>query len=115
MPYVCRARLHLMDEAEHTERAWWVIAKLLDSAAECAVHSMLEAGEDYTTLGLNVYFTRRIKLNTDPVRCQGTLLSMSRQVATAERRPLNDQGRLFAHATTTCLVPNVLRVPLQSQ
>ncbi len=81
-----------------------VIATLLDSAVGCAVHSMLEAGVGYTTLELKVNFTRPIKLNTGPVQCEGTLLSMSRQVATAEGRLLDEQGKLYAHATTTCLV-----------
>jgi acyl-coenzyme A thioesterase PaaI-like protein len=38
------------------------------------------------------------------VRTEGKTLSFGRRAATAEARITDTQGRLLAHATTTCLV-----------
>jgi uncharacterized protein (TIGR00369 family) len=84
-------------------------AAMLDSAMGCAVHSMLPAGKAYTTLEL------KLKLNlvralTDAVplvRAEGRLIHGGRQVATAEGRLVGPDGKLYAHASTTCLVFNL--------
>ncbi len=41
---------------------------------------------------------------TGIVRTEGRTLSFGRRAATAEARIADSQGRLLAHATTTCLV-----------
>lgn len=79
-------------------------ATLLDSCMACAVHSMLEAGWSYTTLELKVNFVRALTAATGAVRAEGKLVHLGRRVATAEGRLTDAQGRLLAHATTTCLV-----------
>jgi len=38
------------------------------------------------------------------VRAEGKVLHAGRQVATAEGRLVGPDGRLYAHATTTCLI-----------
>lgn len=81
-----------------------VYAAVLDSAVGCAVHSMLPAGVGYTTLELKVNYVRPLRLGAGEVRCEGTVLSLGRQVATAEGRVLGADGTLYAHATTTCLI-----------
>jgi uncharacterized protein (TIGR00369 family) len=81
-----------------------VFATLLDSAMGCAVHSLLPLGVGYTTLELKVNFIRPLSVQTGLVSCVGTVLSQTRQVATAEGRLVDASGKLYAHATTTCLL-----------
>ncbi len=81
-----------------------VLSTLLDSAMACAVQSMLPAGVIYTTLELKVNFVRAVRAGAGVMRCEGTLLSIGRRIATAEGRLLDPSGRLCAHATTTCMI-----------
>ena len=81
-----------------------VLATLLDSAVACAIQSRLPAGTVYTTLELKVNFTRAVRASTGLLRCEGTVLHLGKQVATAEGRIVDPEGRLCAHATTTCLI-----------
>ncbi|MHB8666334.1 MAG: PaaI family thioesterase [Burkholderiales bacterium] len=79
-------------------------ATLLDSALGCAVHSMLPAGRSYTTAEIGVNVVRAATSDTGPLRAIGSVLHCGRQLATAEGRIVGPGGRLYAHATTTCLV-----------
>jgi uncharacterized protein (TIGR00369 family) len=79
-------------------------AILLDSAMGLAVHSMLPAGIGYTTLEFKISFIKGMSENSGPVRSEGRILNVGRRAATAEARITDSQGRLLAHATTTCLV-----------
>lgn len=79
-------------------------ATLLDSAVGCAVQSMLGPGQGYTTAELSVNLVRGARLDGGPLRAIGTVLHCGRQLATAEGKIVDAHGRLYAHATTTCLV-----------
>jgi uncharacterized protein (TIGR00369 family) len=79
-------------------------ATLLDSAVGCAVHTMMPAGRAYTTAELSVNLVRGASLTAGPLRAIGTVLHCGRQLATAEGKIVDADGRLYAHATTTCLV-----------
>jgi uncharacterized protein (TIGR00369 family) len=79
-------------------------ATLLDSAVGCAVQTMLAPGQGYTTAELSVNLVRGARLDGGPLRAIGTALHCGRQLATAEGKIVDAQGRLYAHATTTCLV-----------
>ena len=79
-------------------------ATLLDSALGCAVHSMMPPGRAYTTAELSVNLVRAAKLDGQPLQAIGTVLHVGRQLATAEARIVDAQGKLYAHGTTTCLV-----------
>lgn len=81
-----------------------VLAMLLDTAAGCAVHSVLPAGKGYTTLDLSSKFLRPVTLGSGTLRCEGTVLSQGRMTALAEARLTDSAGRLLAHATSTCLL-----------
>jgi uncharacterized protein (TIGR00369 family) len=81
-----------------------VAATLLDSVMGCAVHSRLPRGRGYTTLEIKVNFVRAIKHDNGPLRAIGTLVHMGGKTATAEGRLLDGEGRLVAHATTTCML-----------
>lgn len=79
-------------------------ATLLDSAMGCAVHSTLPAGKAYTTLELKLNLVRALTKSVPLVRAEGRLVHGGRQVATAEGRLLGADGKLYAHASTTCLI-----------
>lgn len=79
-------------------------ATLLDSAMGCAVHSKLPAGSGYTTLELKVNFIRAMTAETGRVRAEGKLIHLGGRTATAEGRVIDESGKLYAHATTTCLI-----------
>jgi uncharacterized protein (TIGR00369 family) len=77
---------------------------LLDSALGCAVHTTLPAGRAYTTLELKVNLVRALTLKVPLVRAIGKIIHAGNQVATAEASLIGHDGKLYAHATTTCLV-----------
>ena len=79
-------------------------ATLLDSAVGCAVHSTLPAGKGYTTLELKVNMVRALNDGVPLIRAEGKVIHAGRQVATAEGRLIGPDGKLYAHATTTCLI-----------
>jgi uncharacterized protein (TIGR00369 family) len=79
-------------------------AALLDSAVGCAVHSTLPAGKGYTTLELKLNIVRPLTEAVPLVRAEGKVVHGGRQVATAEGRLVGPDGKLYAHAITTCLI-----------
>jgi uncharacterized protein (TIGR00369 family) len=81
-----------------------VYATLLDSAAGCAVHSMLPAGVGYTSLDLSVKFLRAVVVETGRVRCVGTVTHLGGRTALAEARLTDGRDRLVATATSSILL-----------
>ena len=81
-----------------------IAATLLDSCMGCSVHSTLPKGRAYTTLEFKINLVRPITLGTGIVRAEGKVIHAGRQTATAEGRLVDEKGRLYAHATTTCII-----------
>lgn len=79
-------------------------ATLLDSCVACAVHSMLPPGKGYTTIELKLNFVRPVLPESGPLRAEGKVIHVGGRVGTAEGRLTDAAGRLYAHATTTCLI-----------
>ncbi len=79
-------------------------ATLLDSALGCAIFSTLHKGETWTTLELKLNFVRGMTKDTGPVRAEGRLIHRGRTVATSEGDLKDASGKLYAHATTTCMI-----------
>jgi uncharacterized protein (TIGR00369 family) len=79
-------------------------ATLLDSCMACAVLSALPKGTGFTTMEFKVSLLRPLTKDTGLVKAEGTLMSRGRRGATAEGRLTDADGKLLAHATTTCLV-----------
>ena len=80
------------------------IATLLDSAAGCAVHSMLPAGARYASLDLTVKFLRTLTHDTARVTCEGSVIHMGARNALAEARLVDGDGRLCAYASSSYLI-----------
>lgn len=80
------------------------IATLLDSAVACAVHTTLPAGVAYTTAELKISYVRALTPAVRLVRAEGRLINAGRKVGFAEGRLVGPDGKLYAHATTTCVM-----------
>jgi uncharacterized protein (TIGR00369 family) len=81
-----------------------LLATVLDSALGCAVHSLLPAGQGYTTIDLTVHFVRPVKRDTSLLHATARALHRGAQLATAQGEVKDGAGRLYAHATSACLV-----------
>jgi uncharacterized protein (TIGR00369 family) len=79
-------------------------ATLLDSALGCAIFSTLGKGDRWTTLELKLNLVRPLTKDTGPVRAEGRILHRGRTVATSEGDLKDAAGKLYAHATTTCMI-----------
>lgn len=79
-------------------------ATMLDSALGCTVHSTLPQGDGFTTLELKVNLVRAISKDTGPLRAEARIVHRGRTVATAEADLKDAAGKLYAHATTTCMI-----------
>jgi len=77
---------------------------LLDSAMGCAVQTQMAAGRAYTTLEAKTNLVRAITSETGPLRAIGKVVHAGKRVATAEARLEDPSGKLYAHATSTCIV-----------
>ena len=79
-------------------------ATLLDSAVGCAVHSLLPPGKVYTTAELKVNIVRPLTDRTALVRAEGNIIHFGGRMGTAEGRLTGPDGKLYAHASTTCFI-----------
>jgi uncharacterized protein (TIGR00369 family) len=81
-----------------------VLSTLLDSAMGCAVHTTLPRGVGFTTVDLSVTFLRPVTRDTPTLRCEGEVVHAGRSIATARGRITDDAGKLYATASTTCMI-----------
>lgn len=79
-------------------------ATLLDSALGCSVHTILPPGRAYTTLEFKVNLVRALSTKVPLVRAIGKVVHSGKQVATSEAQLVGHDGKLYAHASTTCLI-----------
>ena len=79
-------------------------ATLLDSAVGCAVHTTLPASKAYTTAELKINIVRPLTDKVPLVRAEGRVIHGGSRMATADGRLTGADGRLYAHASTTCFV-----------
>ena len=81
-----------------------VAMTLLDSAMGCAVHTQMPLGTGYTTLEAKTNLVRAITAETGKLRAIGITVHVGKRMATAEGRLEDAAGKLYAHASTTCIV-----------
>lgn len=81
-----------------------VISTLLDTAAGCSVHSTLAVGEMYTSLDLTVKFLRPVSVDSGLLTCVGKVIQRGRRTALAEAQLFDQNGKLLAHATSSCMI-----------
>lgn len=81
-----------------------VISALLDSAMGCTLHSILEAGSGYTTLELKTNFLKAVTTATGPLKAIGHIIHAGSRTALVEAKLTDEQGKIYAHGTSTCLI-----------
>jgi uncharacterized protein (TIGR00369 family) len=79
-------------------------ASLLDSALGCAIFSTMAKGETWTTLELKLNLVRPLSKDTGLVRAEGRVIHRGRTLATSDGTLKDRAGKLYAHATTTCMI-----------
>ncbi|OTG94931.1 PaaI family thioesterase [Acinetobacter sp. ANC 3832] len=78
-------------------------ATVLDSVTGCAVHTLLEAGVGYGTIDLNIKMCRPIPLDKELLAI-GQVINMSKNLGISEGKIVDEDGKLYAHATATCMI-----------
>ncbi|OTG81571.1 PaaI family thioesterase [Acinetobacter sp. ANC 4648] len=78
-------------------------ATVLDSVTGCAIHSMLEPGVGYGTIDLNIKMCRPIPLDKELLAI-GQVINMSKNLGISEGKIIDEDGKLYAHATATCMI-----------
>jgi uncharacterized protein (TIGR00369 family) len=80
------------------------VCTLADTVAACAVHTTLPVGVGYTSIDLNVSYTRRITRESGTLRAVGTVVKPGRRVAFSRAEIFDQAGKLVASATSSCLI-----------
>ena len=78
-------------------------ATVLDSVTGCAVHSMLEASVGYGTSDLNIKMCRPIPQNKE-LQAVGNVINISKNLGISEGKITDEDGKIYAHATATCMI-----------
>jgi uncharacterized protein (TIGR00369 family) len=81
-----------------------LLCTLLDSAAGCAVHTLLPAGVGYSSIEIKVSFLAPVRADSGPLEAEGRALRVGRQVAFAEAHARTPDGKLVGHATSSLAV-----------
>ena len=81
-----------------------VFATILDSALGCCIHARLGRGQGFTTLTLEVKYLRAATKDTGRLTCTGKVVSLGRQIATSEAEVRDARGKIYATATSTCII-----------
>lgn len=79
-------------------------ATILDCALGCSVHTTLDPEYGSTTVELKVNYVRPLSAATGRVTSTGRIINVGSRIATAEARLTGTDGKLYGHATTTCLI-----------
>ena len=78
-----------------------ILCDIADGAMGMAFFSTLEEGETFTTLELKINYLRPFWTGT--LLAHGSVISRGKTVGLTECRIVDDQERLIAHATSTCM------------
>lgn len=80
------------------------VATLLDSAMTCAVQTTAAAGFGVTTVEFKLNFVRPIAPDLGRLRAIGEVITSGKRLGTAEGKLVDENDRLYAHGTTTCMI-----------
>ena len=79
-----------------------ILATMLDTVMSAAVHTVLQPGQGYLTLSINVNFIKPVFERTGEVMAEGQVVSNRRRVATAEGKIRDVKGEVCATGTAIC-------------
>jgi uncharacterized protein (TIGR00369 family) len=77
------------------------LCTLLDSAAGCAVHTLLPVGVGYSSIEIKVSFLAPVRADSGTLEIEGHSLRVGRHVAFAEAHARLAGGKLVGHATSS--------------
>jgi uncharacterized protein (TIGR00369 family) len=81
-----------------------LLCTLLDSAAGCAVHTLLLAGVGYATIEIKVSFLKAIRADVGELEVHGKVLRIGGRVAFAEAHARDPDGTVLGHGTASFAV-----------
>lgn len=78
-------------------------ATVLDTVTGCATHTVLPAGVSYGTTDLNIKMCRPLPFNKT-VYAEGKVINAGRNLVISEGTIRDEEGKVYAHATATCMI-----------
>ncbi len=79
-------------------------AAILDSALGCAVQTKLPKGTPYGTVELKINCIRPILPENGLLQATAKVIHVGRRLGTSEGRLVDENGKLLAHGSTTCMI-----------
>ncbi len=81
-----------------------LVCAMADTVTALAVRTTLEAGVSYTSVDLNVSYTRPVTRDSGMLRAVGTVVKPGSRVAFSRAEIFDGTGKLVATATASCLI-----------
>src|ERR1700722_2670928 len=81
-----------------------LVCAVADTVAALAVRTTLAAGVGYTSIDLNVSYTRPVTRESGALRAVGTVVKPGRRIAFSQAEIFDRAGKLVASATSSCLI-----------
>lgn len=79
-------------------------ATILDSAMAHATQTTLKVGEGHTTIEMKIGYIRPVMPLMGVVRCEAKLIHRGGKTSITEGRLTDENGKLLAHGTETCII-----------
>ncbi len=79
------------------------MATVIDTVTGCAVHTMLEAGVNYSTIELNVKMLKAIPVDIALI-AEGNIINCTRRLAVSEGVIKDADGKIYAYGSATCMI-----------
>ncbi|PCH94777.1 MAG: hypothetical protein COB84_07110 [Rhodobacteraceae bacterium] len=80
------------------------IATIMDATMASCIHTLLPAGNGFSTVEFKVNLVRPLTEDTGDVFCEGKVIHFGRTIATSEARLVTSKGKLLAHGVETCSI-----------
>jgi uncharacterized protein (TIGR00369 family) len=81
-----------------------LLCTMLDTAAGCAVQTLLPAGVGYASIEIKVSFLRPLRAGSGEIAVKGRALQVGHRIAFAEAHARDADGELVGHATTSIAI-----------
>jgi len=81
-----------------------VAATVMDAAMWMAFYSSLAEQKLVSTTELNIHYVKHIPVSVGTIRVEARALHVGRMTGTAESRAVDENGKLYAHATAGFVV-----------
>jgi len=78
-------------------------ATVMDTATGCAVHTLLDTGVGYATIDLSIKMLKPVPRDVR-LLAEGIIINISKSLGTSEGTLKDEAGKLYAHATATCML-----------